>query len=136
MTVVYPTAAAFLPADRSLESLRAAAAICQGCDLYKNATQTVFGRGPTGVMMALVGEQPGDKEDTEGEPFVGPAGHMLDRALEALALDRHKLYLTNGQALQVDAQRQAPHSPDASRLRGPRLPAWLEAELMRSAQSS
>ena len=77
MPVSYPTAAPFLPADRSLESLREAAAACQGCDLYKNATQTVFGLGPPRAKVMLVGEQPGDREDREGLPFVGPAGRMV-----------------------------------------------------------
>jgi uracil-DNA glycosylase len=131
MTAVLPSAAPFLPAaDRSLESLRAAAASCQGCDLYKNATQTVFGRGPIGATMALVGEQPGDKEDIEGEPFVGPAGRMLDKALETLGLDRRQFYVTNAvkHFKWVPKGKQRIHqTPRASEVRAC-LP-WFEAEL-------
>lgn len=68
---------------------------CRGCDLYKDATQTVFGRGSKSAELMLVGEQPGDKEDLEGEPFVGPAGRLLDRALEEAGIDRSATYVTN-----------------------------------------
>jgi uracil-DNA glycosylase family protein len=98
--VVTPTAANgsagdFLPRNRSLESLRQAAKSCKGCDLYLNATQTVFGAGPSPVSVMLVGEQPGDIEDQKGEPFVGPAGRMLDRALEDAQISRDEVYVTN-----------------------------------------
>jgi uracil-DNA glycosylase len=79
----------------SLAALRVAAADCRACDLYKNATQTVFGEGPQHAQIMLVGEQPGDKEDLAGKPFVGPAGQMLDRALEEAGIDRKKVYVTN-----------------------------------------
>jgi len=86
----------FLPGDTSdLEALRAAARHCRGCDLYKDATQTVFGDGGSEARLLLVGEQPGDREDREGEPFVGPAGRLLDRALEAAGVDRGVVYVTN-----------------------------------------
>jgi len=75
--------------------LRKAAASCTGCDLYKNATQTVFGAGPATARLMLVGEQPGDAEDREGLPFVGPAGRLLDRALVAACIDRSLVYVTN-----------------------------------------
>jgi uracil-DNA glycosylase family protein len=98
--VVTPTAANgsagdFLPRNRSLESLRQAAKSCKGCDLYLNATQTVFGAGPSPASVMLVGEQPGDIEDQKGEPFVGPAGRMLDRALEDAQISRDEVYVTN-----------------------------------------
>ena len=98
--MVTPTAANgsagdFLPRNRSLESLRQAAKSCKGCDLYLNATQTVFGAGPSPASVMLVGEQPGDIEDQKGEPFVGPAGRMLDRALEDAQISRDEVYVTN-----------------------------------------
>lgn len=79
----------------SIKSLRAAAADCTACPLYKNATQTVFGEGSSKAEMALVGEQPGDQEDKAGYPFVGPAGKLLDKALEEAGIDRSKTYVTN-----------------------------------------
>jgi uracil-DNA glycosylase family protein len=82
-------------ASQSLETLREEAAACRACPLWKNATQTVFGEGPPHAPLMLVGEQPGDKEDIAGKPFVGPAGLMLDRALEEVGIDRHKAYVTN-----------------------------------------
>jgi DNA polymerase len=78
-----------------LEALREEAAACRACPLWKNATQTVFGEGPTNARVMLVGEQPGDKEDLAGHPFVGPAGQMLDRALEEAGIDRATVYVTN-----------------------------------------
>lgn len=85
----------FLPPQRSLSALRDAAAGCRGCHLYACATQTVFGAGDEGARVMLVGEQPGDREDREGQPFVGPAGRELDRALERAGIDRGDLYITN-----------------------------------------
>src|ERR1700682_5433135 len=79
----------------SLKALREEAAHCRACHLWKNATQTVFGEGPQHAPMMLVGEQPGDKEDLAGKPFVAPAGLMLDRALEEAGIDRRKVYVTN-----------------------------------------
>jgi DNA polymerase len=79
----------------SLEALREQAAHCRACHLWKHATQTVFGEGPPGAEIMLVGEQPGDKEDLAGKPFVGPAGQMLDRALKEARIDRKKVYVTN-----------------------------------------
>jgi uracil-DNA glycosylase len=78
-----------------LQTLRDEAADCRACPLWKNATQTVFGEGPAHAQAMLVGEQPGDKEDLAGKPFVGPAGQMLDRALEEAGIDRRKVYVTN-----------------------------------------
>ena len=79
----------------SLTNLRAEAADCRACPLWKDATQTVFGEGPARARLMLVGEQPGDKEDLAGKPFVGPAGNMLDRALAEAGIDREKVYVTN-----------------------------------------
>ncbi len=80
---------------RGLAALRAEAASCRACHLWKDATQTVFGEGPQHAPIMLVGEQPGDKEDLAGKPFVGPAGQMLNRALEEAGVDRTKVYVTN-----------------------------------------
>jgi DNA polymerase len=91
----FPTAAAFLPKEHTLPMLRQAARSCQGCDLYLRATQTVFGEGTKNATVMLVGEQPGDKEDLEGRPFVGPAGRILDQALAAAGIDRSEVYVTN-----------------------------------------
>ena len=79
----------------SIAALREEAADCRACPLWKDATQTVFGEGPQHAQLMLVGEQPGDKEDLAGKPFVGPAGQMLDRALEEAGIDRSKVYVTN-----------------------------------------
>ncbi|HEX5265583.1 MAG TPA: uracil-DNA glycosylase family protein, partial [Acidimicrobiales bacterium] len=86
----------FLP-DRpdDLDRLREASATCRGCDLYAGATQTVFGEGEPRAEVMLVGEQPGDREDIEGAPFVGPAGRLLDEALERAGIDRRTVYVTN-----------------------------------------
>ena len=82
-------------ASPSLETLREEAAACRACPLWKDATQTVFGEGPQHARMMLIGEEPGDKEDLAGKPFVGPAGLMLNRALEEVGIDRKKVYVTN-----------------------------------------
>jgi uracil-DNA glycosylase family protein len=82
-------------AAEAIERLRAAAADCKQCDLYERANQTVFGEGPPRARLMMIGEQPGDHEDKDGRPFVGPAGHLLDRALEAAGIDRSEVYLTN-----------------------------------------
>ena len=95
-------AAPFIPADRSLPVLAKAVQRCQGCDLYRNATQAVFGELETGkgvarpqVAIMMIGEQPGDQEDKQGRPFVGPAGKLLDKGLEEAEIDRSKVYVTN-----------------------------------------
>jgi uracil-DNA glycosylase len=89
MTTASPTSTG------SLDTLRHEAANCRACPLWKDATQTVFGEGPQTAQVMLVGEQPGDKEDLAGKPFVGPAGQMLDRALQEAGIDRKKVYVTN-----------------------------------------
>ena len=91
----YPTAAAFLPDRLSMTALRDAVQGCRGCPLYANATQAVFGEGTLKAEVMLVGEQPGDQEDQAGAPFVGPAGKMLDRALDDAGIDRKSTYVTN-----------------------------------------
>src|SRR5438093_2074902 len=85
----------FLPAERTLETLRDAARSCKGCEIYKNATQTVFGEGPQNASVVFVGEQPGDQEDRQGHPFVGPAGRLLDKALAEARIPREQVYVTN-----------------------------------------
>jgi uracil-DNA glycosylase len=89
------SAADFLPARHDLLSLQAAAKQCRGCDLYRNATQTVFGEGRVSSTILFIGEQPGDQEDLAGHPFVGPAGHLLDACLEEAGIDRKAAYVTN-----------------------------------------
>ena len=96
MTTGQPISARdFLPPVLSIPSLQRAARRCRGCDLYKRATQTVFGEGPEDARIIMVGEQPGDAEDRQGRPFVGNAGKLLDRALKDAGLDRSEIYLTN-----------------------------------------
>lgn len=85
----------FLPGCTSLRSLRAASARCEGCELYQHATQTVFGRGTRGATVMLVGEMPGDQEDLQGKPFVGPAGKLLNEMLAEAGLGRDDVYVTN-----------------------------------------
>jgi DNA polymerase len=91
----YPTAAPFVPERLTLRAAREAVQRCEGCPLYANATQAVFGEGALASEVMLVGEQPGDQEDRAGAPFVGPAGKLLDRALDAAGIDRRTTYVTN-----------------------------------------
>jgi uracil-DNA glycosylase len=90
-----PGATMHVPSNPSLNRLRAAASSCKGCDLWKNATQTVFGEGATTARIVFVGEQPGDREDQQGRPFVGPAGRILSSAMEAAGISRTEVYVTN-----------------------------------------
>ncbi len=92
-----PTVSAeqFLPRQRALPALREAAKSCRGCELYKAATQSVFGEGPASARLIFVGEQPGDAEDRAGRPFVGPAGQIFDRALSRAGIERAEVYVTN-----------------------------------------
>lgn len=85
----------YLPPRHDLSSLREAATRCQGCDLYQHATQVVFGEGRAHAPILLVGEQPGDREDQQGKPFVGPAGQLLDKCLESAGINRAEVYVTN-----------------------------------------
>jgi DNA polymerase len=95
MTTQPPGAQKFVPEGASLDELGVAVQACRGCDLYRNATQAVFSKGPPDATMVLVGEQPGDVEDRRGEPFVGPAGNLLSRALRDVDLDPGSVYVTN-----------------------------------------
>lgn len=90
-----PSAKPFVPENVNLDKLRAASKHCRGCELYKHATQTVFGEGPKDARIVLIGEQPGNSEDLTGHPFTGPAGRLLDKAFEAAGIDRETVYLTN-----------------------------------------
>jgi uracil-DNA glycosylase len=95
VTKLHGSASDFLPRKRTLKTLRDAARFCKGCDLYKNATQTVFGGGPERANVMFVGEQPGEQEDRQGHPFVGPAGRLLDKALSKARISREQIYVTN-----------------------------------------
>jgi uracil-DNA glycosylase len=126
----YPTAAAFLPDSRSLSALRSAASQCRGCDLWRNATQTVFGEGSRSMRVIMVGEQPGDKEDLQGKPFVGPAGAVLDKALEEAGIDRGDVYVTNMVKhfkFEPRGKRRIHKKPTALEISACR--PWLEAEI-------
>lgn len=127
------SAAQFIEPDAALDELRAAAAHCTGCDLYKNATQTVFGEGPADAKVMLVGEQPGDAEDREGHPFVGPAGQLLDRALAEAGIDRDRVYVTNAvkhfKWTVVRGKRRLHKTPSVLEVRA--CVPWLHAEIAR-----
>jgi len=128
--VVPVSAADFLPQDGSLSSLRSAAAGCQGCDLYKSATQAVFGEGSPEAAIMLVGEQPGDYEDRQGAPFVGPAGQLLDRALVDAGIERQATYVTNAVKhfkWVPRGKRRIHQKPRASEIRA--CKPWLMAEI-------
>ncbi len=124
------SAAAFLPEDRSLPELARCLPGCRGCELYKHATQPVFGAGGTGTRLMLVGEQPGDEEDRGGAPFVGPAGKVLDRALEEIGIERSDLYVTNAVKhfkFVPRGKRRIHQSPRLSEIMACR--PWLLAEM-------
>jgi uracil-DNA glycosylase len=124
------SAADFLPRRRTLPALRRAAGECQGCPLWKDATQTVFGKGPRAAELMLVGEQPGDREDREGEPFVGPAGSILERALKEAGIDLDAAYLTNAVKhfkWRPRGKRRLHQTPRAGEMAACR--PWLEAEI-------
>ncbi len=106
------TAEPFVPDRGGLDALRKAAAGCQGCPLHRDATQTVFGSGDTGARVFLVGEQPGDQEDRQGKPFVGPAGRLLDRALAEAGIDPGQTYVTNAVK---HFKFTLPHAPGSAR---------------------
>lgn len=119
----------FVPAGADLDRLRAAAAGCRGCELYGNATQTVFGRGAADAEVVMVGEQPGDVEDQRGLPFVGPAGHLLRRAVDDAGLDPGRLYITNAVKhfrFTRTGKRRLHQTPDRSHIIACR--PWLVAE--------
>jgi uracil-DNA glycosylase len=114
----------------SWQELNDEAASCTRCDLYQRATQTVFGEGQTGASIALIGEQPGDHEDKQGHPFVGPAGRILDRALDEAGISRHDLYVTNAVKhfkWTERGKRRIHQRPNGSEIRACRF--WLDGEL-------
>ena len=125
-------AAPFVPKGAGLRQLTEAARHCRGCELYRHATQTVFGRGSADARIVFVGEQPGDQEDRQGAPFVGPAGEVLDRALAEAGLARDKIYVTNAVKhfkFEPRGKRRIHQTPRANEINACR--PWLEAELER-----
>jgi len=114
----------------ALAELRRAAAGCTDCELYREGTQTVFGEGPAAARFMFVGEQPGDREDREGHPFVGPAGRILDRALDRAAIDRREVYVTNAVKHfhnEPRGKKRIHRKPNLSHVRA--CEHWLRAEL-------
>jgi uracil-DNA glycosylase family protein len=125
-----PTAAPFVPPRPTLPKLREAAAGCRGCELWKVGTQTVFGEGAPHARVMFVGEQPGDQEDKAGKPFVGPAGRILDKALEAAGIDRNQVYVTNAVKhfkWEPRGKRRIHKKPNQLEINACR--PWLEAEV-------
>jgi uracil-DNA glycosylase len=125
-----PSAAPWVPPKATLPKLRTAAAACQGCHLYRIGTQTVFGEGPARARVVFVGEQPGDQEDLIGRPFVGPAGRLLDDALEKVGIDRADVYVTNAVKhfkWTPKGKRRIHAKPDLLEIAACR--PWLDAEL-------
>lgn len=124
------TAERWVPDELTLPALRSAALECRGCDLWERGTQTVFGAGTAGSEVMLVGEQPGDQEDRSGEPFVGPAGRLLDDALESAGIDRTKIYVTNAVKhfkWEERGKRRIHKKPNLEEVLG--CKPWLEAEV-------
>jgi uracil-DNA glycosylase family protein len=114
----------------TLPALRAASAGCRACDLYKTGTQTVFGDGPEHAQVMFVGEQPGDREDIEGKPFVGPAGRVLDEALKEAGIDRGTVYVTNAVKhfkWKPQGKRRLHQKPNAAEINACR--PWLDGEI-------
>jgi probable DNA metabolism protein len=125
-----PGATAFVPQNADLHELKEAVTGCEGCELYKHATQPVFGEGPADARVALIGEQPGDSEDRAGRPFVGPAGEVLNRALAEAGMNRPDLYLTNAVkhfAFEERGKRRIHRTPRLSEVTA--CKPWMEAEL-------
>jgi uracil-DNA glycosylase family protein len=119
-----------IPADPDLDQLRDIAQGCTGCELYRDATQAVFGEGERSAEIMMVGEQPGDQEDKRGRPFVGPAGRLLDDALEAAGIDRRRVYVTNVVKhfkWVARGKRRIHKKPSVGEVRACR--PWLEAEI-------
>lgn len=124
------SAADFVPAGADLDGLRGAARVCRGCHLYEKATQTVFSKGPVSARVVLVGEQPGDVEDRRGEPFVGPAGKLLNRAVADAGLDPDQTYTTNAVkhfSFTAAGNRRIHQTPTAAEVEA--CKPWLAAEL-------
>ncbi|PYO92562.1 MAG: uracil-DNA glycosylase [Gemmatimonadetes bacterium] len=127
---VWASAVPYLPRRLTLPALRKASEDCHGCPLYRTATQTVFGQGQTGARIMFVGEQPGDMEDKQGAPFVGPAGRVLNEALAAAGIDRDDAYVTNvvKHFKWIAVHRRRMHKKPNAREVAACLP-WLEKEL-------
>jgi len=125
------SAADFIPPKPTLPKLREAARGCRGCDLWVNATQTVFGEGSAAAEVMLVGEQPGDQEDRQGHPFVGPSGKLLDLALEQAGIDRSRIYVTNSvkhfKFVPIERGRRLHKKPNAGEIRA--CNPWLREEI-------
>src|SRR5918993_5308132 len=125
------SAADFIPPRPTLPKLRDAAAGCRGCDLWVNATQTVFGEGAPSATVMLVGEQPGDQEDRQGHPFVGPSGKLLDAALDQAGIDRSQVYVTNSvkhfKFVVIERGRRLHKKPNAAEVRA--CHPWLQEEI-------
>lgn len=125
------SAADFIPPNPTLPKLREAARGCRGCDLWVNATQTVFGEGPARADVMLVGEQPGDVEDRAGHPFVGPAGKLLDTTLVQAGIDRTRVYVTNSvkhfKFVPIERGRRLHKKPNAAEIRA--CKPWLMEEI-------
>jgi DNA polymerase len=124
------SAADFLPSTVTVPALQKAAASCTGCDLYQRATQTVFGEGAPHAKILFVGEQPGDQEDRAGHPFVGPAGRILDRALDEAGILRDEVYITNAVKhfkWEPQGRRRKHNKPSAGEIAACR--PWLQTEL-------
>ena len=118
------------PIHKSLDELKAEAKKCQACDLWKHATQTVFGEGLPNAKVMLIGEQPGDQEDLQGRPFVGPAGKLLDSALDDAGIDRKKVYVTNAVKhfkWEPRGKRRIHKKPNSTEVAACR--PWLDAEI-------
>jgi uracil-DNA glycosylase len=133
-SVVATDATAFLPEQPSLQALREAVPGCRACDLWRPATQAVFGEGPDDARMFFVGEAPGDREDNEGRPFVGPAGRELDKALAAVGIDRSEVYVTNAVKhfkFQERGKRRIHQRPDAKEIKACRPWVLTELEVVR-----
>jgi len=125
------TAAPFLPKQLNFTALRRAAEACRGCDLYKNATQTVFGEGPRRAHVMMLGEMPGNDEDLAGKPFVGPAGRLLDESLDAAGIPRDDVYITNAVKhfrWEPRGKRRLHKKPSARQIEACR--PWLQAEIL------
>lgn len=125
-----PTALPFLPPRPTIGNMRKAVHECRGCELYKHALQAVFSEGPRDASLMFVGEQPGDQEDKQGRPFVGPAGRMLDRALAEAGIDRQAVYLTNAVKHfknEPRGKRRIHGKPNSREVNACR--PWLDAEL-------
>lgn len=124
------SASRFIPEHPTPRALRQAVQRCQGCNLYARASQAVFGEGPTSAEIVFIGEQPGDEEDRQGHPFVGPSGKLLDRALSEAGIDRSLIYVTNAVKhfkFEERGKRRLHKKPNGMEIRA--CQPWLEAEI-------